>query len=47
MLPHYVVKYFKNSFTGRFSSEFAVKWLLRIPPHLRVLPHYLVKYLVP
>jgi len=24
----------QNSFTGRFFSEFAVKWLLRIPPHL-------------
>jgi len=30
---------FQNHFTGRFSSKFAVKYLLKIPPHLiRVVP---------
>jgi len=25
---------FKNFFTGRFLGKFAVKWILKIPPHL-------------
>jgi len=26
--------HFKNFFTGRFLGKFAVKWILKIPPHL-------------
>jgi len=29
-----VLNRFKNFFTGRFLSKFAVKWILKIPPHL-------------
>jgi len=28
---------FQNSFAGTFSSKFATKWSLKIPPHLKIL----------
>ena len=28
--------------TGRFLGKLAVKWILKVPPHM--LPHYLVKH---
>jgi len=28
---------FKKNFTGRFLDKFAVKWILKIPPHLALV----------
>jgi len=31
-----------KKFTGRFHGKFVVKWILKIPPHLANVVHYLV-----
>jgi len=34
-VTHEILADFQNSFTGWFSNIFAVKWLLKIPPHVK------------